>query len=441
MLSGPVLELAGRLTATLPGALGKTLLLTTGAEANEAAIKMARSPVRAPRRHGVAVTAARGYGGLPVSRPLQNRDPGRLHRTDRMHSPLPRSPVDDDRSLVVHVVAPETVEDVLDFRDWRAAGLALSPSRLRAASLDGRWHTQWAVARRGAHIVGLLPMHRSKTATAGDPIYDPRVVAPALWGASPDDARTWCYVGGFMDLMAGLTLSSTDEPAQREIVGRRLVRAAYDTCLDAGVKPVSLYLRSEDFEIFRRALGPEAVFASLSTNAIIDVLGTSVDGHVAALDKKRRYRMRRECAQLDALGMRAIRAAPSRILAEAAPLIANIKARHKVADHPALIELRLRRWAAGDADEVCALHVRDGRGRLVGVSFVARRDRRVELYEIGLADDQDHRHLVYTELLVHAPLRYAIDHDCSMVDLGMDSQQPKTLRGARLEPVWGLGVR
>ncbi len=42
MLSTPVLELARRLTATLPPALAKMLLLTTGAEANEAAIKMAK---------------------------------------------------------------------------------------------------------------------------------------------------------------------------------------------------------------------------------------------------------------------------------------------------------------------------------------------------------------------------------------------------------------
>lgn len=42
MLSTPVLELADKLTATLPPTLGKTLLLSTGAEANEAAIKMAK---------------------------------------------------------------------------------------------------------------------------------------------------------------------------------------------------------------------------------------------------------------------------------------------------------------------------------------------------------------------------------------------------------------
>lgn len=42
MLSPPVLEVARRLAATLPEALRRTLLLTTGAEANEAALKMAK---------------------------------------------------------------------------------------------------------------------------------------------------------------------------------------------------------------------------------------------------------------------------------------------------------------------------------------------------------------------------------------------------------------
>jgi 2,2-dialkylglycine decarboxylase (pyruvate) len=42
MLSRPVVDLARRLAATLPPTLTKTLLLTTGAESNEAAIKMAK---------------------------------------------------------------------------------------------------------------------------------------------------------------------------------------------------------------------------------------------------------------------------------------------------------------------------------------------------------------------------------------------------------------
>jgi 2,2-dialkylglycine decarboxylase (pyruvate) len=42
MLSPPVVELAGALAKTLPPPLSRTLLLTTGAESNEAAIKMAK---------------------------------------------------------------------------------------------------------------------------------------------------------------------------------------------------------------------------------------------------------------------------------------------------------------------------------------------------------------------------------------------------------------
>ena len=42
MLSRPVLDLATALTATLPEPLGRVLLLTTGAESNEAAVKMAK---------------------------------------------------------------------------------------------------------------------------------------------------------------------------------------------------------------------------------------------------------------------------------------------------------------------------------------------------------------------------------------------------------------
>lgn len=42
MLSRPVVDLAARLAATLPASLSKVLLLTTGAESNEAALKMAK---------------------------------------------------------------------------------------------------------------------------------------------------------------------------------------------------------------------------------------------------------------------------------------------------------------------------------------------------------------------------------------------------------------
>src|SRR5207245_2124067 len=60
MLSRPVLELARRLVETLPAPLEKAVLLTTGAEANEAALRMAKLVTG---RHEV-VSFARSWHGM-----------------------------------------------------------------------------------------------------------------------------------------------------------------------------------------------------------------------------------------------------------------------------------------------------------------------------------------------------------------------------------------
>ncbi|WP_121750831.1 aspartate aminotransferase family protein [Streptomyces sp. E2N166] len=60
MLSRPVVELARRLAGTLPECLDKALLLTTGAEANEAAVRMAKLVTG---RHEI-VSFARSWHGM-----------------------------------------------------------------------------------------------------------------------------------------------------------------------------------------------------------------------------------------------------------------------------------------------------------------------------------------------------------------------------------------
>lgn len=60
MLSRPVLDLAERLAGTLPEQLGKVMLLTTGAESNEAALRMAKLVTG---RHEV-VSFARSWHGM-----------------------------------------------------------------------------------------------------------------------------------------------------------------------------------------------------------------------------------------------------------------------------------------------------------------------------------------------------------------------------------------
>src|SRR3954462_4507864 len=78
MLSRPVVELCRRLAESLPDPLSKTLLLTTGAEANEAALRMAK-----------LVTG--GHEIVAFSRSWAGVEPGAPHATEppppRGHGP------------------------------------------------------------------------------------------------------------------------------------------------------------------------------------------------------------------------------------------------------------------------------------------------------------------------------------------------------------------
>lgn len=89
MLSRPVVELARRLAGSLPAPLDKVLLLTTGAESNEAAIRMAKLVTGrheiisfARSWHGMTQAAASatyssGRKGYGPRRPATSRSPRR----------------------------------------------------------------------------------------------------------------------------------------------------------------------------------------------------------------------------------------------------------------------------------------------------------------------------------------------------------------------------
>ncbi|MGW0035381.1 aspartate aminotransferase family protein [Gordonia sp. NPDC003376] len=73
MLSQPVLDLAERLTDTLPDPLDKVILLTTGAESNEAAIRMAKLVTG---RHEI-VSFARSWHGMTAAAAAATYSAGR----------------------------------------------------------------------------------------------------------------------------------------------------------------------------------------------------------------------------------------------------------------------------------------------------------------------------------------------------------------------------
>jgi hypothetical protein len=321
---------------------------------------------------------------------------------------------------------------------WAASAIALSPVRLMRLAADRRWETWWFLARKAGQVVGIAAAYKLSQSTAATRLYDPAVVAPEIGAVEPPSGSGWLHIGGVLDLVSGVTVAASMPPAEQETIRRRLVAEAVATARREGMRPVALYVRDEEVPSFRAGFGDAARALTVTGHAVLDVCHSSPAGYLSRLDKKRRYRVRREWGMLDERCLRATEAPVPEVITEAAPLIAAVKQRHQVPDHPRLAATRLKEWAAGGADDVCALTVRDDGGTLLGASFVASYDSSVELYEVGIPESADDRHLIYTELLVYAPLRYAWRRRATRLVLGLESTRPKSYRGARIEPVWSI---
>lgn len=340
--------------------------------------------------------------------------------------------------LRVTIVRPQEVGDLGTAGGWEFAGAALAPHRLRSAARDRRWQTWWVLAELDGAIVGVVPVYQVSAAAASEQIYDPRVVAGSIAGDAPDDAREWLYVGGFRDLIAGSTVSSALAPDEREEVRRRLVTEAFAYGRGKGLYPFAIYVRDEEIDAFDVVVAGGGRSAQVRETAVLELPGPGFSDYVQGLSKRDRYRVRRELLELAEVNLGAAVEDVADLIAEAAPLVLSTKQRYGVADHPVMVALRLREWTAGGADHCGGFALRDEHGVLRGVSFAAVHGATAELYELGLAEDVSHRLHAYAELLVYAPVRFALRHGCTKLVLGMDSIEPKARRGARVEPVWAV---
>ena len=200
MLSRPVVDLATTLAGTLPSSLSRTLLLTTGAEANEAALRMAKLAtgryeiVSFDRSwHGMTSGAAaatysagrRGYGptvpgnlSLPTPdayrSPFRTPDGGHDWRTELDHG-FARIDAQSTGSLAACLIEPilssggiiETPEGYLAALQAHCAARGMLLILDEAQTGLGRTGTMYAFERDGV-VPDLLTL--SKTLGAGLPV-------------------------------------------------------------------------------------------------------------------------------------------------------------------------------------------------------------------------------------------------------------------------------
>ncbi|AUG80517.1 hypothetical protein CFP65_5835 [Kitasatospora sp. MMS16-BH015] len=323
---------------------------------------------------------------------------------------------------------------------WTAAGLALLPPAVRAAALDRRWQVHWAVARSGGAVLGVLPLYRPITGSVPDPAMDPRALLPDLTAEWPADPATWLYVGGYHDLIAGPVVRAGLVPEEAGRVRAALAERAFDWAAGQGLRAFGLYVPDELLAAYHSAAGAGTV-SRIAEEAVLPVPADGDDGYLGHLPAQHRRTVRKDWAELDRLGLRAVEGGAAdleSLLPEAVELIAALRARHGTPDHPRLIAMRLRAWVRQAADGWASFAVRDQGGRLLAVSFAACHGRTAETGEIGLTEESGLRHLVYSETLVYAPLRFAQHRGCTTLRLGLGSGEPKRRRGAELRPVWAV---
>ena len=341
-------------------------------------------------------------------------------------------------SVSVAVLAPADVPQEAWEARWSTHALAVHPRRVREMVRTPCWRHWMAVASSGDRIIGLMPMSQLVGERFPTQLFDPRLRAPGL--ATAAKAEEYLLVGGHFDLVSGCAVRPELSASQATDVRRALARAGFDHARSRGLDGVALYVPDVERAAWDDPQAPYKCEQVSEFNAI-GLAEPGWDGYLAGLKSSRRSVVVRDVRALAQQGLCAELVDPAAILAEAAPLIIDVKANHGQDEHPQLVEYRLERWIGQGAGLPFAFTLRDTGGSLLAAAFGRRAGRVIEMYEIGLRNGISARTLAYAEVLIYAPLRYAAATGCTTLRLGCDSGHPKQLRGAAVSPVWALGSR
>lgn len=181
-------------------------------------------------------------------------------------------------------------------------------------------------------------------------------------------------------------------------------------------------LTSNDVDVVlaaARRLGGRPGIQFIGADCVIDLAGTAIDDHVAALPtRQRRISFRREERRFADSGLEIRRVD----LAE-------------VQDGSQEPSARLRREAALPGAVVFACFDGD---LIVGFSVAVERGSELALRIVDFDRERLSGAGGYAQLAVHAPLRWCYQRGLRRLQLGAESYQAKCRRGARPRPLWAV---
>ncbi len=311
---------------------------------------------------------------------------------------------------------------------------------LRYADTDSVAHRRYLGLSIGGRLVAALSSHWAPARVDAD--YDAAQTL-ALPSGSPSIDDGVLTLGGRRGFLSGVLVApDIDRSAAAEYLAQ-LIRHARGTASEQGAAWWWPYLRSSDVDVVvaagRRLAGPAVPGVHfLGADCVIDIVGATVDDHVAALPtRQRRTNFRREDKRFTDSGLEIRQVRLSQHSPHLGRLLAAVQ--HKYGYRQSADELgaRLRRQGEHLASRAVVFACFDG-DVIVGFALAYRWTGELTVRAVGFDYERLSGAGEYAQLAVHAPLRYCYQHGLNRLHLGTESYEAKCRRGARPCPLWAV---
>lgn len=313
----------------------------------------------------------------------------------------------------MRTLAADTPHEISGWDDLSAArSFYVSADWLHFADADAAAPARYFGAVTDGGLVAALPAHRG-TRDAG------YVAAQTLGGPVGGDVVT---LGGRRGFLSGPLVAPG---AAGHLAG--LIEHAAD---GPWWWP---YLLTEDVDVL-----PPGRVHLVGADCVVDVAGTGLDDHIAALPtQQRRTNFRREAQRFAASGLTIRRVSLAGHAARLGALLAAVQRKYGHPQTAAEMGERLRRQGERFGDRAVVLACQDG-ADIIGFALAYRWGDELALRAVGFDYDRLRGADEYAQLAVHAPLRHCYANGIRRLHLGTGSHAAKCRRGARVRPLWAV---
>ena len=334
------------------------------------------------------------------------------------------------------MLAPEVVYGLaeLDWTAWDAlaAGHSFYSSSGWLASVESSERPTHEPAYHqvfdDGRLVAALPSYRVETETSGP--YTLEVIGSGEWVD-----RKVLIAGNRRAYVSEWLVDPALTGQRRSEALRTLARSVLDRAEEAGADTVVLPFLTHDSMRLLRAEGLIGAPFLGSADASILLPEPSFDAYLARLSAPARRRTRREMTRFAAAAFEQRIERLDECADEVGVLFGNLQTKYGV-PAPGGSWLGVVRDQAEHLGEQSLVFTARRDGRLAGFALGFVWGDRLYMRYTGYDYEATAGTLAYFNLSYYEPVRYACEHGCTAVDLGLASFGAKTSRGATLRPIW-----